>query len=354
MTTSHRRLPIVDRIGFSDLAAVSGEWDRLLASSTNPTPFLASPWLRAWVDTVGSTCEPRIVTARDPGDGSLVGAAPFVVAPVRRNGYAYRALRFLGAGPIGASRLDLIVRPDDANTVAGALWDLVCRDRTWDLIDLAGVVAGGPLAAALHRRRGDEDRARTVPATLSVETHRAPEGVGVPGRFRLVTSHGEVVSTMQRMSRMVDVGADHGRLRAPVGHPSVAGFHREAMRRLLDAGRLRLWTLDMDGDTLGAFYALRFGEAIAGYAVTVAEGMASREAVVQRLVAGAAAAADGEGADRLLLPQGVESSVAASSLTALHVMRPVGAWGRLLWTGLRTRTALHRARDAVRHRASHV
>ena len=107
------------------LAALSAEWDRLLASSRVATPFLTWAWISAWRETLGRNAELRLAVARNPDDGSLVGIAPFAETSDRKAGIPHRVLRFMGSGRAAPDHLDLVVRTGHEAVAGPALWAAV-------------------------------------------------------------------------------------------------------------------------------------------------------------------------------------------------------------------------------------
>lgn len=344
MSTAHQMLPVVERLDRSGVLALAPEWDRLIAESTDPPPFLMWPWVAAWLDTLGSTADLQVVTARDPVDGRLIGIAPFTVAPLRRHGLRYHALRFVAGAPVGGRHLDLIVDGRHSDAVAPVLWEATTRERRWDLIDLAGLAADGVLAELLHRRRSD-----SVP-TDAVVGHRidltAVTGLldaATPFSCRLVTGAHELDLTISRMAEMVEAAPPKNTSRVPFAHPSVLGFHRAATHRLLEAGRLRLWCLDDDHRTVAALLAVRFDDSVAAHTAVAARHREPAE--LTGLIAHCAVAAADEGAERFLLPPGTAGlAVPLGSRLDVHIRRPVGPWGRILWTGRSVRSSIRRGR----------
>jgi hypothetical protein len=346
VSTAHQLLPVVERLDRFGVLALAPEWDHLIVRSSDPPPFLMWPWVAAWLDTLGATADLQVVAARDPVDGRLIGIAPFTVAPLRRHGFRYHALRFIAGAPVGGRHLDLIVDSRHSDAVAPALWEATTRERRWDLIDLAGLAADGVLAGLLHRRRSDSVPTDAVVGHRIVLTEVAgPLGAATPLSCRLVTGSDELDLVISRMAAMVEAVPPKNTSRVPFAHPSVLGFHREAARRLLVAGRLRLWRLDDDHRTVAALLAVRFDDSVAAHTAVAARHRDPAELV--GLVAHCALAAADEGAERFLLPPGAAGpDMPIESRLDVHIRRPVGPWGRILWTGRSVRSSILRQRPA--------
>jgi CelD/BcsL family acetyltransferase involved in cellulose biosynthesis len=343
VTTGPSRLPVVERLDLVGLLSLRREWDELLASSPLPSPFQSWPWVEAWLDTIGVGTDLEVVAARDPVDGALLGVAPFAVVPVRRYGVGFRALRLVAAGVTGTRSLDMPVRTEYTESVAPALWEALDRERRWDLVDLSGLAAEGTLAGVLLRRRADASLAASIPVhhiDLQAGTLDAmDDGAGSLG-VRLVVEPGEVHATLARLARIAHRPRRSGSPRASLAHPAVLAFHRRAAERLLDAGRLRLWRLDVGGRVVAATYAMRFGDTVACHTVGANPGHESAE-LASRVLRRAVLAAADEGATRFLLPGDTGRVHFTTEVSRdLHVRRPAGSWGRLLWAGRATRGLL--------------
>lgn len=350
MTPSRQTLPVVERVDRSGLAQLGLEWDHLLSVSATPSPSMVWPWIGAWLDTAASNTELRVITARDPSDGSLVGVAPFAIARTRRYGIAYRALRFITTGALGGRRLDMLVHRDRATVVANVLWDAVGADRRWDVIDLSGLAGDGALAGLLLRRRGDgygSGRLQTREIDLTTALGVVGEDARHTQDIHLVVTADGVDATLDAATRMTEsLDASNAR-RAPITHPAVSGFYRHAAHRLLDAGRLRMWRLDHKGRPLVILYGARFDGQVVGHALLVDPNRAS-PLHADRLITTAAVAAADEGARRLTLPPtNTPLRLPTHTRHDVWVRRPVGPLGRLLMTG----SYLRRAEPLRRMRA---
>ena len=358
VTTGHRRLPLLERLDRDRVLALAGEWDHLVADSPSGSPFLTWPWIGAWLETLGREADLEVVTARDPMDGRLLGVAPFFVEPRRRAGVAYRSLRVIGNGPAAPDHLDMPIRSDHVEQIAPMLWEAVGLNRRWDVIDLDGVAAGGSLARVALRRRDDTGKVETIPCPFlsldggwdTVEARMGRSHRQNIGRYsrkldadaqgvneRLVVSERDLEQTMIRLGEMHQlIRVGHGE-RGAFADAHLVALHREVARRMLRAGRLRLWRLDADGKTIAAILCFRYGDTVSFY-TTGFDPAWSAYGPGRRIMATAIRGAIAEGATEFDFLRGDETYKQAwgvETRTDIRIRRSVGAKGRLLWMGRR-------------------
>ena len=269
--------------------ALAPEWDHLLAGSSVVSPFLTWAWVSAWRQTLGAGHALAVIAARHPADGSLLGLAPFAVEERRApGGLRYRALVFLGSGPAAPDHLDLMVLRGWEGAVAAPLWGAVLRRHQPDLADLDGLHAGGMLEALALRRRADRRRfaepipcphlplpvtweeyeaalGRNLRQNLRRYARRLDEEAPGPVTRRLVVRADEVDPTLDDLARLhQQIRSAHGQ-RGAFHSPAMTAFHHLAARRFLEAGRLRLHRLDVDGRAVAVIYCVRQGDVVSFY-----------------------------------------------------------------------------------------
>jgi CelD/BcsL family acetyltransferase involved in cellulose biosynthesis len=354
MITPARAVPVLERIDRTGLAGLGPEWDALVAASANPGPFLTSAWIGAWLATLGSEADLEVVTARDADDGSLIAAAPFFVEPHTRAGVRYRVLRFIGSGPAAPDHLDLpVVRRAPPGTAA-AVWAAVNRNRRWDVVDLDGVAADGILARLLVRRSGDRGRVERIltpflrlrptwdataatfdgalRSSLDRQRRRLDRDAAGPVCERMVAAPGDLEESMTRLERLhQSVRAEAGQ-RGAFGTPLLAAFQREVARRMLAAGRLRLWRLDVGDQTIAAIECFRHADTVSFY-TTGYDREWQRYGPGSRVMAVAIGAAIAEGAAEFDFLRGDEPykrSWGSEVRHDLRIVHPASRLGRLL------------------------
>ncbi|MBN2112631.1 MAG: GNAT family N-acetyltransferase [Acidimicrobiia bacterium] len=352
--------PFLEEVTDDDaLEALAREWDHLLADSTAPSPFLTWAWVGAWRRTLGADHALAVVAARHPGDGRLVGLAPFAVEERRApGGLGYRALVFLGSGPAAPDHLDLIVLRGWEATVAAPLWGAALRRARPDLADLDGLRAEGLLEALTLRRRADRRRyaealpcpylplpatweeyeaslGRNLRQNLRRYARRLEEESPGPVARRLVVRPEELDPTLDALARLhQQVRSARGQAGA-FGSPALTGFHHLAARRFLEAGRLRLYRLDVAGKAVAVIYCIRQGEVVSFY-TTGYDPAYARFGPGRDLMAHAIGAAIAEGAAEFDFLRGDESykgQWGAQLRQDWRVVLPSGARGRLLLGG---------------------
>jgi len=358
------------------LEALAPEWDRLLADSTAASPFLTWAWVSAWRRTLGDGHRLAVVAARHPGDGSLVGLAPFAVEERRApGGLRYRALVFLGSGPAAPDHLDLMVARAFEAGVAAPLWGAVLRRSRPDLADLDGLRAGGLLEALVLRRRTDRRRfaepipcphlplpptwaeyesglGRNLRQNLRRYARRLEEEAPGPVTRRLVVRPEEIDPTLDDLARLhQQVRNAHGQAGA-FRSPALKAFHHLAAYRFLEAGRLRLHRLDVAGKAIAVIYCVRQGDVVSFY-TTGYDPAFARFGPGRDLMAHAIGAAIAEGATEFDFLRGDEAYKDQWGTRVRHdwrVVLPTGARGRLLVGGRKMAGPLRRAAASLRGR----
>jgi len=222
------------------------------------------------------------------------------------------------------------------------------------------------------RRRGDADAAESIPCPYlpldggwdQVEqrfgrSHRQNIGryrrklareAGAPVGERLVVSPQDLEITMDRLETM------HQSVRLAHGDPGafatarLGEFHREVARRMLAAGRLRLWHLDVGDRTIAAIECMRFADRVSFYTTGFDLDWAAYgpgRSVMARAIQGAA----DEGATEFDFLRGDEEYKRAwgtETRCDLRIRRPVGTRGRLLWAARSAASPLRSLRGVRR------
>src|SRR2546423_10458125 len=132
----------------SELGALARDWERLSAESGRTGVFNSWMWHYAWWQSHHHDRALRIVVARRAG--AVIGIAPLYVQRSRYCGVAMRVLRLLGThdGKNAYNVAPLYAR-GSAVLAARALAHAVLAMPDFDIVQLADVDAGDPLAAAL-------------------------------------------------------------------------------------------------------------------------------------------------------------------------------------------------------------
>lgn len=357
------RLPVIERLDRRSALQLEPEWAELLGESNATSPFLGWSWIGSWLETLGPDAEIEMWSARDVEDGHLLGVAPFHVVSVRRRGIHLRELRMIGSGRTAADHLDLVVRTDAADRVAGMLWETVNRNGRWDLVDLDGIVAGGHLEHLVLRRATDRPEPIPVPrlplaasweeveerfgrnhrSNLARYARKLDREAGAPVTERLVTDAADLDVTLSALVEM------HQAVRTSKGDPGLfsdpatTAYLRTVAHRLLQSGRLRMWRLDVGPDPIAIVWCMRSFDSVAFYTTGFDQEWA-RYGPGRRIMARAIQGAVAEGATTFDFLRGDESykrSWGTEMHYDLRLRRPTTGRGRLV-------TALRAAANAIR------
>ena len=260
---------VTDRAGLSGLER---DWNDLLAASAADSPFLAWEWLDAWWAHLGGGASLRVTAMW--ADNRLVALAPWRRTPAGLG--VFSRTEFLGTGRAGSDYLDVIIRRGYEAEALSAFGEILQRDQVtvrfdhvleqsgvWNLASLlranGWTVSAAPNGVCpvigLSGHSWDSYLATLVPA------HRA----NVRRRLRFLgrtfrTTFEPVVTEQQRRDALAALLGFHDwRFGASGGStafltPSLRAFHDEVTRRALRTGRLRMYTLSLDGTTAAVMY----------------------------------------------------------------------------------------------------
>lgn len=214
----------VERV--SDVAAARAEWTRLAAQAGNI--FSSWEWAAAWHRHLGGGAELAVAIARR-STGAATAILPLCV--VRES--PFRLVRFVGAGP--ADQLGPVCAPAERGDAAIAL-----RHHVDEVLGGSGL-----FLASLSRNFRSQVRRRER------NLYRA-------GRvaYRLTQRPDQLDADMRSLMRLHAARWSSGQSTALSGPR--AQFHLDFARRALENGWLRLWTLELDGRPVAAWYGLRY------------------------------------------------------------------------------------------------
>jgi CelD/BcsL family acetyltransferase involved in cellulose biosynthesis len=271
LVAARRAAPVRGRLAMEevttagDLARVRGKWADLWRRVPGSSVFQHPDWLIPWCRPF-HVHEPWLLLFRR--GGRLVGAAPFLVYPRGDQ----RVLTLMGAGI--SDDQDILVDPREREAVLDGLWAyLADRGQRWDVCELENLrvdslLLGSPprawragqvlqdavrpvLSLGPHVRRLEEAVPRRLVKEIRYVQRRA-ERDGLPVSVETVTD----ASFERSFGALVDLHRARWRQRGEQG--MLAGgleeFHREAARRLLQDGLLRMYTLSLGRHLAAAFY----------------------------------------------------------------------------------------------------
>ena len=279
---------IADDVGLAQLAR---EWEALLDQSAQRVFFLRPGWSQLWWQTFRPPgAQLFVITVRD-GGGRLAGLAPLYLRSRRTAGIPHvRELRFIGTGVYAETSelLDLIARRGEERQVAEGIAALLLQSNAWDRLCLDEVPAASLVLPHLCAALGPEVAIRPANRAHFIRTTGDWEGVlGNLSRstrrhlcqqtrhlFREHQCEFRRVAGGDELGRAMDVlvGLHQARwqTRGEPGSFAIPGFEsflREAARASLRDGRLRMWTLAVDGETVAALIGFYDNGVVHGYQV---------------------------------------------------------------------------------------
>ena len=267
-----------------DFARLGPEWRQLHAGGGHENAFLTFEWMFTWWRHYGRGQKLAVIVIR--AGGRVIGIAPFYL---RRQFRLARCLVFLAGDHVGSDHLDVLAAPGcEAAVVAKLASMLLSRTPAWDSIEL-GEVGKDSLAASLGARlvaegmTCEEAPASVCPYTVlpsSFEEYLAGASANLRSNFRrrsrqiqdagrvdfLMLSEPAAVeggfSDLLRLHRLrfQQLGEDSAFLK--VGVPE---FHREALRALAAQGLVRLFLLQVNGESVAALYGFSSGRCFQFY-----------------------------------------------------------------------------------------
>jgi CelD/BcsL family acetyltransferase involved in cellulose biosynthesis len=249
------------------------DWDEVVSASARPSVFLTYEWALSWWKVFGGRFEPLLIRVAD-ADGRTVGIAPFylqrprIAGPVR-----LRRLGLIGDLIVGSEYLGLIARPGtEAEVARTAVTHLTALGVRWDVAQLIGLVEGDPagealeveLAAGMTRTRTEVQSCAMIHLPRDFETYLGTLGSKFRQSYRqrankLHRTFGDKVrffttSTQEELpghlDRMFEMHQRHWTSQGFSGSffdVRFRDFYQEVGSRLLAAGRLRFWHLEIDG-----------------------------------------------------------------------------------------------------------
>ncbi|HKO01018.1 MAG TPA: GNAT family N-acetyltransferase [Thermoanaerobaculia bacterium] len=253
-----------------DLDALAPEWDALWRRTPSATPFQSPQWLLPWFPAFGTGGELAVIASRNDA-GALTTVAPLYI--LRDEDSDESLGMFLGTGV--SDYLDIIGNDD----VLSSLATLNCQ--MWDLQQLrpSSPLLTAPLPDAFSDNVEDQEPC----PVLSLEGAGEELEHIVSTHFRkkiryyrraiarnaTVTVEG---ATEENLDALLDaLFALHAARWERRGMPGVLGdettqaFHRDAARRLLKAGALRMYATRRDERIVAVFYGFAHGATVYYY-----------------------------------------------------------------------------------------
>jgi CelD/BcsL family acetyltransferase involved in cellulose biosynthesis len=260
---------VTDEAAFTELAQ---EWDSLLDQSDQCVYFLRWSWNHLWwrvFKPAGSSL--FLITCRD-AQNKLIGLAPFYLRQRRLVGIPHvRELSFLGTGVFAQTSeyLEIISRRGCERAVAEAVVGFLQNDRRWDRLWLNEMPASSLVLPFLHTALGDAvqimpiNRSHHIDTTVNWETFRQNLSRSTRKHLtrqmrRFAESYACEFNRVQdadqlppALDALVQLHQARWNSKGEPGSfalPGVEELLREAARASLAQGRLRLWTLKLNGE----------------------------------------------------------------------------------------------------------
>ena len=278
------RVRVADVRRAAGLAALEPEWQRLASICPTGTVFQTWEWNAAWWRHFGRTPGRmlRVVTFRDDG-GVLVGLAPLMTSFWYAT--ALRRLSFLGTGT--SDYLDVLAAPGWEDAVSEGLYGYLEHAGGWQLADFQQLREGGYLR---ERRPLEGGRLASFDApgepcpylALPSVWDMLLQGLGKKTRANVgyydralhkvyavevgpVTDEADLDDELSHLFELHQRRWNQRWLPGVFGGGRVQAFHRDAARRLLRQGWLRLFSLKLDGLTQASLYCFAYGDRLCYY-----------------------------------------------------------------------------------------
>ena len=252
-----------------DLQRILPDWWGLWSRVPNATPFASPAWLLPWWRTFRPGTLQSIAVRQH---GQLVGLSLTYI----EDGPWGRRLLPLGIGV--SDYLDVLVDPTVAGVGELLVEETLKRFERWDSWELEELMPGAA-GLTLPFHGGADPRPQSACPVLPLPSLAHWPKTQAYRRWRRSWNrlerheHVDIVSATAANGAglLADLIAIHGRRWAAEGEsgvlesPAVQSFHREAVPRLLDAGLLQLFGLQVGGTTVGAYYGLLHRHRAFGY-----------------------------------------------------------------------------------------
>jgi CelD/BcsL family acetyltransferase involved in cellulose biosynthesis len=239
-------------------------WRDLVLDAPSATPFQTFEWHATWWKHLGGAKKPLVLSVYEGED--LVGLMPFA-----QSTGAWRALRASGGGP--SDYLHPVAREGYERVVSDAVGEFLRGYQGADLVDLHQVRDDQPLSAwapgpleqakclVLELPSSYEAYLGTLSKSLRYDVRKLDKDLFKSGRAEIVGIgpdelelglHWLFETHRKRWRKRGLPGAFFGR---------VERFHREWASEALRNGWLWLSVLKVDGQPIGAIYAMNLGKA---------------------------------------------------------------------------------------------
>jgi CelD/BcsL family acetyltransferase involved in cellulose biosynthesis len=242
-----------------------GGWQALVADSPTATPFQTWEWQSTWWRHFPRLKRPYLI-AVDEGD-DLVGLMPLTITQG-----AWRAARPMGAG--ASDYLHPIARSGYEEQVAAAISEHLKSSRDFDVLDLHQVRETQPLACGLGWAKRSEQATclvldlpgtydaylATLSKSLRYDVKKLDKSLFSEGKAAVEQVRPDEIG--QGMEMLFEQHKKRWRKRGLPGAfiGRLQDFHMDWARLSIERGWLWLSILRLEGEPIGAIYAMALGE----------------------------------------------------------------------------------------------
>jgi CelD/BcsL family acetyltransferase involved in cellulose biosynthesis len=263
---SHNRAVLRTEVlsGPDSLQELASEWKELVKSSPTATPFQTWEWQSTWVRHFARRSRLHLITMREGND--LVGLMPLV-----QTQRAWKTLKALGSG--SSDYLHAIAREGHEAAVSEAVSESLRSTKGPDLIDLHQIREDKPFASVATDYVSIEqarclvlDLPDTYDIYLTTLSKSLRYDVRRLGKDLFKTERAAVTQVDEAqieegMARLFETHRKRWRKRGLPGAfiGRAEAFHKDWAHQAIREGYLWLSLLKLDGNTIGAIYAMTLG-----------------------------------------------------------------------------------------------
>jgi CelD/BcsL family acetyltransferase involved in cellulose biosynthesis len=260
------------------IEAIVPEWYSLVERDPLSTPFQSPDWLLPWWKTWGGGLL-RVLSVRH--EERLVGLAPLYIH--RWPDERLRRISWIGSGI--SDHLDLVSEPGFKETAVRAVLSYLQENQAdWDIADLQELGEQSPLLNSHHSCSLNAKAFPSEPcpvcslpgsmdllrAQLSQSRRRslvqASKNFKARGELSLkIASEIDLPSDLDHLFRFHEACWRRKRLPGVLGDPSLFAFHLGAAAAFQKNGCLRLYSLQLNGETIASLYAMTKGTRVYAY-----------------------------------------------------------------------------------------
>jgi CelD/BcsL family acetyltransferase involved in cellulose biosynthesis len=266
-------MPVEIVVTVDGLERIASQWEALWRRDPNATPFQSPRWLLPWWKHFGSDTPHVIASSSNASNGGELDAlAPLYILRDDDSGESLGL--FLGTG--ASDYLDVL---GDASLLIGSITAADCQ--LWDLQQLrpSSTLLGVPLPDGWSDNVEDQDPC----PILSIENagDELQNLLSTHARKKLryfrrcLERDGEITyesATAESLDTLLDALYElHAARWQKRGLPGVLAdevtqsFHRDAARRMLDIGALRMHAIRIDGRIVAVFYGFAHHDTVYYY-----------------------------------------------------------------------------------------